>query len=85
MRFFYDWIDSAQESGLAPMIKVAGTLLSHLTGLMNYITFPITNASAEGMNSIIQSLRTAARGLPNFKNFRARILFHLGALDMDPA
>jgi transposase len=85
MRFFYDWIDTVNESGLKPMMKVADTLLKHMAGIMNYITFPITNASAEGLNSIIQGLRTAARGLPNFENFRARILFHLGGLNMKPA
>lgn len=85
MRFFYDWIDTVNDSGLKPMMKVADTLLKHMAGIMNYITFPITNASAEGLNSIIQGLRTAARGLPNFENFRARILFHLGGLNMDPA
>jgi transposase len=85
MRFFYSWAESVENSGLKPMIKAAGTLLRHMAGIMNYITFPISNASAEGMNSIIQGLRTAARGLPNFENFRARILFHLGKLDMYPA
>jgi transposase len=85
MRFFYHWIDTANESGLKPLIKVAGTLLRHMAGIMNYISFPITNASSEGMNSQIQHLRFAARGLPKFANFRARILFHLGGLDMEPA
>jgi len=85
MRFFYNWIDSVKDSGLKPMIQVAETLLTHMSGIMNYITFPITNASAEGLNSIIQGLRSAAKGLPNFQNFRARILFHLGGLDMKPA
>ncbi|MBU6303227.1 MAG: transposase, partial [Verrucomicrobia bacterium] len=66
-------------------IAAAATLQRHMAGIMNYVTFPITNASSEGMNSIIQSLRSAARGLPNFANFRARILFHLGDLDMNPA
>lgn len=82
MRFFYHWLDTANESGLKPLIKVAGTLLRHMAGIVNYISFPITNASSEGMNSQIQHLRFAARGLPNFTNFRARILFHLGGLDM---
>lgn len=85
MRFFYSWMDSVKDSGLTPLIKAAETLSRHFAGIMNYITFPISNASAEGMNSIIQTLSSVARGLPNFNNFRARILFHLGKLDMDPA
>lgn len=84
MRFFYNWIESVNDSALSPMMKAARTLRDHLGGLLNYITFPITNASAEGINSIIQGLRTAARGLPKFETFRARILFHLGGLSMEP-
>lgn len=84
MRFFYNWIESVGDSGLKPMIRAGQTLLNHLDGLLNYITFPITNASAEGINSVIQGLRTAARGLPKFETFRARILFHLGGLNMEP-
>jgi transposase len=85
MRFFYNWIDTVTESGLKPMMKVAETLRKHMAGILNYIAYPITNASAEGINSLIQGLRTAARGLPVFENFRARILFHLGGLNLDPA
>jgi hypothetical protein len=33
---------------------------------------------------LIQSLRAVPRGVTNFPNFRARILFHLGKLEMDP-
>lgn len=85
MRFFDSWVESVKDSGLMPLIKASETLKRHFVGIINYITFPISNASSEGMNSIIQSLRTAARGLPNFQRFRARILFHLGKLEMDPA
>lgn len=85
MRFFESWVESVKDSGLMPLIKASETLKRHFVGIINYITFPISNASSEGMNSIIQSLRTVARGLPNFHRFRARILFHLGKLEMDPA
>jgi transposase len=85
LKFFHNWIDTVNESGLKPMMKVAETLRRHMAGIMNYIAYPITNASAEGMNSMIQGLRTAAKGLPVFANFRARILFHLGGLNLDPA
>ncbi len=85
MKFFYSWVDTVNESALKPMMAVAQTLLNHMAGIMNYITYPITNASAEGINSMIQGLRTAARGLPVFEAFRARILFHLGGLSMNPA
>lgn len=85
MRFFDSWLESVKASGLKPMEKVAAMLADHASGLFNYLFFPITNAAAEGLNSMIQHLRVAARGLPKFKNFRARILFHLGKLELHPA
>ena len=45
----------------------------------------ITNAAAEGFNSIIQTLKANARGFRSFDNFRIRILFFCGKLDLMPA
>ena len=57
-------------------------LKSHFPEVLNYITHRITNAASEGLNSIIQLVKANARGLPNFQNFRTRILFFCGKLDM---
>ena len=59
-------------------------LLSHLSGLLNYIEHRITNAVAEGFNSRIQSIKAAARGFRRFANYRTRILFFCGKLDLAP-
>jgi hypothetical protein len=37
---------------------------------------------AEGFNSAIQLIKANARGFRNFTNYRARILFHCGKLDL---
>ena len=58
---------------------------NHAGGILNYIYHRITNAASEGINSTIQSLKHAARGLPAFKTFRIRVLFFLGKLDLNPA
>jgi transposase len=52
---------------------------------LNYFTHSITNALTEGLNSRIQLLKASARGFRNFDNYRIRILFFLGGLDMLPA
>jgi hypothetical protein len=39
----------------------------------------------EGFNSMIQSIRHSARGLPNFASLRTRVLFHLGRLQLKPS
>ena len=74
----------AVESGLSEMIKVADILKRDIEGILNYIKYNITNALAEGMNSLIQGLKTVARGYRNFENFRIAILFHYGKLSLYP-
>ena len=51
-------------------------------GVLNYSKHRISNACAEGFNSAIQFIKANARGFRNFTNYRARILFHCGKLDM---
>jgi len=82
MKFVSDWVDAVRASGLKPMIEAAEMVVRHLDGILNYITHPITNAMSEGINSMVQSLKHSAKGLPNFVSFRTRILFFLGQLDM---
>jgi len=45
---------------------------------------PITNALSEGFNSKIQAIKADARGFRRFENYRYRILFHCGKLDLRP-
>ena len=82
--FFEKWHRSAVRSGLAPVVRVAVTLKTHLEGLLNYFTHRISNAVSEGLNSTIQKLKANARGFRNFANFRTRILFYLGKLSLIP-
>lgn len=82
--FFTRWFGWASRSRLGPMKRAAKTLKRHLPGLLNYFRHRITNATSEGYNSVIQSLRYAARGFRNFANYRARILFYCGKLDLNP-
>jgi transposase len=85
VKFLCDWLDTARAMKLPPLTKVADMVERHSEGVLAYLWHPITNAAAEGLNSIIQSLKHAARGLPNFQSFRSRILFFLGKLDLNPA
>ena len=59
-------------------------LKGHLDGLLSYFRHRVTNATAEGFNSRIQSIKSAARGFRNFQNYRLRILFYCGKLDLMP-
>jgi len=81
-RFFDAWSKNAMRSRLEPIKKVVKMLRRHETGLLNYSQHRISNACAEGFNSAIQLIKANARGFRNFTNYRARILFHCGKLDM---
>lgn len=83
-RFFKDWFGWVSRSRLKPVIEVARMLKRHLENLLTYVRHPITNAVTEGLNSKIQSLKSAARGFRNFQNYRTRILFFCGKLNLYP-
>jgi transposase len=82
--FFASWFAAAEQSKLAPVIKVAQMLKQHLASIITYWEHRISNGFAEGVNSVIQAVKTAARGFRNFANYRAAILFYCGALALFP-
>ena len=83
-RFFKDWFGWVSRSQLKPVVEVAQMLKRHLDNLLTYLKHHITNAVTEGLNSKIQSLKAAARGFRNFRNYRIRILFFCGKLNLYP-
>jgi transposase len=83
-RFFDHWYSWAIRSRLEPIKKIARMLKNHLGGLLSYFRHRVTNAITEGFNSRIQSVKSAARGFRNFANYRLRILFYCGKLEMMP-
>ena len=83
-RFFKDWFGWVSRSRLQPVIEVAQMLKHHLDNLLTYLKHHITNAVTEGLNSKIQSLKSAARGFRSFRNYRIRILFFCGKLELYP-
>jgi transposase len=83
-KFFNRWYGWAARSRLKPIIKVAKMLKRHLDNILTYFRHRITNAMSEGFNSRIQSIKSQARGFRAFKNYRTRILFYCGKLDLLP-
>jgi len=82
--FFEDWYGWAVRSRLQPMSDTAKMLKRHVNELLSYFRHRITNAMAEGFNSRIQEIKSAARGFHAFANYRTRILFYCGKLDLTP-
>lgn len=83
-RFFAQWYRCVMRSRLPKVKAVARTLKAHLVNLLTYFQHPISNALTEGFNSKIQPIKADARGFRRFENYRARILFFCGRLDLIP-
>ncbi len=59
-------------------------LKRRLPNLLSYFLYRITNATSDGFNSVIQAMKYAARGFRSFGNYRNRILFYCGRIDLRP-
>jgi transposase len=81
-KYFAKWLSWVEEHGEEPMKKVGKMINDHLPEVLNYFHHRITNAVSEGLNSKIQSIKSMARGFRGFENYRTRILFYCGKLDM---
>jgi transposase len=84
-RYFQQWAAKAMRSRIVPIKKTTQTLRRHKRGLLNYTRHRITNAAAEGFNAMLQNISSNARGFRNFENYRSRVLFFCGKLDLLPA
>ena len=83
-RFFAWWYAWAVRSQLPELVTVAAMLKRHFANIITYVKTPITNATAESINSKIQKLKTRANGYRSEARFSAAILFHCGGLDLYP-
>lgn len=83
-KFFGLWYRWASRSRLEPIKKVARMIKGRLDNILTWFRHRISNGPAEGYNSRIQSIKSAARGFRNFENYRTRILFFCGKLELQP-
>jgi transposase len=83
-KFFALWYQWASHCQLTPVKKVAKMIKGRLNKILTWFRHRISNGTAEGFNSRIQSLKSAARGFRNFDNYRIRILFYCGKLNLLP-
>lgn len=82
--FFDHWYSGAIRSRLEPIKKVAKMLKGRINNILTWFKHRITNATSEGFNSRIQNIKSNARGFRNFDNYRTRILFFCGKLNLKP-
>lgn len=77
--FLLKWIyNGAFETGIEQLARMARTLIRHHKGLTNYYNHKITNATTEGINNKIETLKRQAFGYRDMEYFKLR-LYHLHA------
>jgi transposase len=84
LKYFQAWYFWATHSRLKPISEAAKTLQRHLANLLTYFKHRITNATTEGINSKIQTLKLMACGYRNREHYKTAIYFHCGGLDLYP-
>lgn len=73
-RFLRDWCDKALTTTIAPLAKMAKTLLIHISGILNYADHPISTGPLEGINNKIKTLTKRSYGFKDEEFFLLRLL-----------
>lgn len=74
------WYQWAVRCRLEPVKSFAKTIKNHWSGILNHFDSKLTNAVLEGINSIIQAVRSRARGYRNVENYITMIYLLAGKL-----
>lgn len=69
------WLIMVEKTLLKPMLSFAKTVKNHYQGIVNSMKSLVTNAIAEGLNSVFQLSKYRARGYRNLNNFIKMIYF----------
>ena len=75
------WYSWASHCRIRPMQETAKTIKEHWDGVIRWYDSRINNGILEGLNSLIQSAKSKARGFRTFKNFMVMIYLVTGDLD----
>jgi transposase len=82
-RELFWWCQWASRSRIKEMVKVSRTIQDHWSGVCAYLWTKVTNAAAEALNGIIQTVKRKARGFKTVKNFATIIYLVAGRLHFD--
>lgn len=81
--YLRQWLAWAARSRLKPMIKAGRAIRNHLSGVLRWFESHINNGVLEGLNSLIQSAKSRARGYRTIDNLVTAVYLVAGKLDFD--
>lgn len=79
------WIAWARRSRLAPFVKAAKTVATHLDGILAYIRTGASNGRTEGLNGKIRTITRRSYGFHRPESLMALIWLCCGQLPVHPA
>lgn len=80
--YFQRWFAGAVRSRLAPIRQLARTLRDHIKGVLRWFESRVTNGLLEGLSSLVQASKAAARGYRNPNYMATMIYLRLSKLDI---
>ncbi len=72
------WYRDVHAAGIPEFLKLAAMIRKAEPEILNYFTYRLTNAFAEGTTNRIKVIKRQAYGMRNFDNFSDRILVQCG-------
>lgn len=73
IRFFFDWLRKALNSGVRKLVEFALKLKRHARAILNYFLYPISTAKVEGLNNKIKVIKRKAYGYRDVEYFKLKI------------
>ena len=73
-RFFNDWIQLAEASGIKILMKFAKTLAAHREGILAWYEHPLSTGPLEGTNNKIKTMKRQAYGFRDLDFLKLKIL-----------
>lgn len=67
------WIETARETKIPMLMKMANSVSSHRYGLLNWYDYPISTGPLEGTNNKIKTLQRQAYGFRDLEFFKLKI------------
>lgn len=80
-----EWIEWARKSGLAPFVKLAGTIERHSDGILAYVRTRLNNGRVEALNGKTRVITRRAYGFHSALSLISMIFLCCSAMILGPA
>jgi transposase len=81
-KFLKRWMTAALKSRIPSLRDFVNTLKNHFDNIITFITRPLTNAVAEGLNRVIKIVKNRASGFRGLESFIDLIFLTVGDVDI---